>query len=174
MVSVLHRTRHRSWVPSYDDNRLPVYSERRESSAYIVCYVDDLLSVEEKSVVRSVKQRPAKLYPVPVLQTCAELLGSEIILGKGVDILSQQALIAKSTAKSGMAAAEAANCLNLVGHVLHKKIKTASIGERSVKKHLSSRNILEWLLYTATRTRPDIATAVSMLAQYYDHPPTPH
>ena len=137
-------------------------------------YVDDLLVIGDSQTVKEVKQSLGKLCTVTDLGVCKFFLGIKLNRGPEGLHLSQRAYIERLIKAASMEKAKACLTPLPLAHCLYQERKPTTAEDRLLMRNKPYRELLGTLLYLATRTRPDIATAVSMLGKFQADPGPSH
>ena len=137
---------------------------------YLVVYVDDLLIFGSKENVSSVKKTLADLFTVTDLGECKYFLGIKIDRSPNGLFLSQRAYTERLINAAGMTDAKPKRTPLPLAHKLYEKPMPTTDADKLTMRGKPYREILGALLYLSTRTRPDIATAVSLLGKFQADP----
>ena len=138
--------------------------------AYIIVYVDDLLIFGSEQIVSDVKDMLSKLFTVTGLGPCKYFLGIKIDRMKDGIFLSQRAYIERLVKAAGMEKAHPKKTPLPLGHRLYETPIPTTDADKHFMRDKPYHEILGALIYLSTRTRPDIATAVSMLGKFQADP----
>lgn len=141
---------------------------------YIIAYVDDLLVFGPDSAVADVKSELVKLFTVTDLGECNHFLGIKVERKQNGVFLSQKAYTERIIEKAGMANSKPVKAPLTLGHPLYDQRVPLNEKEADEMSGVPYRAVLGALLYLSTRTRPDIATAVSLLGKFQAEPNPKH
>lgn len=141
---------------------------------YIVAYVDDLLIFGAKSAVQWAKSSLRSKFVTTELGPCTHYLGVRVERTKTDIHLSQESFIKRVIDLAGLSDAKPCPTPLPMSHCLYEKQQDVTDEEQAQMERVPYRAVLGSLLYLATRTRPDIATAVSMLAKFQSSPSMRH
>ena len=147
---------------------------KKTETVHLLVYVDDLLMVGTETAVSRVKQELARRFTTSDLGECTHFLGIKVERRTNGLFLSQKAYAERIVEKAGMEDAKVANTPLPLSHPLYEERTGTSDAEREFMRRAPYRQLLGSLLFLATRTRPDIATAVSMLAKFQSDPSIKH
>ena len=114
------------------------------------------------------------IFTVTNLGKCSHYLGVKIEYRSDGIFLSQSAYIRKIIATAKLTTAKASKTPLPMSHPIYEKIVKQTKKEEKEMDNKLFRNVLGALLYLCTRTRPDIATAVSMLSKFQSNPSPQH
>ena len=121
-----------------------------------------------------VKQRISGIFKTTDLGTCTHFIGMKIEhLPDGL-FLSQRPFAEKIIELAGMKNAKSIKSPLPLSHPLYKEKTTPTKDEIDAMTGIPYREVLGSLLFLATRTRPDLATAVSMLGKFQQAPKVEH
>lgn len=137
---------------------------------YIVAYVDDLLVLGAHTTVESAKESIGKLLSVSDLGACSFFLGVKMEKRPEGLFLSQSAYATRILDAAKMSDCKPTSTPLPLAHPLYRERKPATDDERRDMSSVPYRSVLGSLIYLSTRTRPDIATAVSLLGKYQADP----
>lgn len=141
---------------------------------YLLVYVDDILVVGDGETVQDVKQRLSGIFSVTDLGACTYFIGMKVDRTEQGIFLSQRPFAEKIVELSGMSKAKPTDAPLTLSHPLYKEKRDLSKDEVAAMKNVPYRQVLGSLLFLATRTRPDLSTAVSMLGKYQQAPMVEH
>lgn len=142
--------------------------------AFIIVYVDDLLLVGPKKIVAELKTKLKELFEITDLGRCSYFLGIKVdYLPRGI-FLSQKSYAESILLASNMDSAKFARSPLPMSHPLYEAKRSLTTVEKQFMENVPYRSLLGKLLFLGTRTRPDIATAVSMLAKFQSAPAPEH
>ena len=141
---------------------------------YLLVYVDDILVVGDRAAVQGVKKRLSSLFKTTDLGTCTHFVGMKIERRPSGLFLSQRPFAEKIIELAGMTNAKPTHGPLPLSHPLYEEKKTRSPMDEEAMSNLPYREVLGSLLFLATRTRPDLATVVSMLGKYQEAPLVEH
>lgn len=108
------------------------------------------------------------------LGACTNYLGIRVERTESGMFLSQEAFARKVVEMAGMQNAKPTPAPLPLSHALYEKPGEQTNEDRELMNKVPYSSTLGSLLYLATRTRPDIATAVSMLAKFQSNPARAH
>ena len=137
-------------------------------------YVDDILVVGVRTAVQGVKKRLSSLFNTTDLGTCTHFVGMKVERRPSGLFLSQRPFAEKIVELAGMTNAKPTHAPLPLSHPLYAEKKTPSPMDEEAMRNFPYREVLGSLLFLATRTRPDLATAVSMLGKYQEAPMVEH
>ena len=149
-------------------------STRRGPPVYLLVYVDDILVVGDGAAIQDVKERLSSLFTVTDLGACTHFLGIKIERSAKGMFLSQKPFAEKIVELAGMTNAKPAKYPLPLSHPLYDEKTTPSEENLTAMQGIPFREVLGSLLFLATRTRPDLATAVSMLGKFQQEPLVKH
>lgn len=129
-------------------------------------YVDDLQLVCLKSAVRKAKQQFSQVFIDPELGCCTQSLKIKIVHVHDGIFLSQKSMARHIVQSAGMESAKPVRSPPPLFPHFNDKRFPLSDKEGEDMVNVSYNTIQGQLLFLATRTRPDLATVVSMLAEY--------
>lgn len=141
---------------------------------YVVVYVDDLLIIGTSPTVEKFKKAIARSYTVSDLGNATYYLGVKIERDRTGIFLSQQALAEKIVRLAGLSECKPTMAPLPMSHPLYETPAQANDTDEFYMRTVPYREVLGALLYISTRTRPDIATAVSLLGKYQAAPCIEH
>lgn len=151
-----------------------LFSRLSPLPVHIVVYVDDLLIIGSSAVVSDVKKQLSKLLTVTDLGACSYFLGINISKGPRGLFLSQSAYSVRLVESSGMAQCKPVKSPLPLAHPLYDERRKLTESEVKEMVNKPYRSILGALLYLSTRSRPDLAVAVSLLGKYQSEPGPEH
>ena len=137
---------------------------------YVLVYVEDLLIVGTPSGVALVKVELAKKFTTTYLGPCTHFLGISVDRSEKGVFLSQKPFTDNLIEFAGLTTFNPTPTPLPLSHCLYEKTSEPTADDSEEMSNMPYRSVLCSLLYLATRSRPDIATAVSMLAKYQDKP----
>lgn len=140
----------------------------------LLAYVDDLLLFGEEKVVIAVKQKLKKIFSMEDLGTCCFYLGVKINHTTDGLFLGQPSFIEKIIRDAHMVNAKPTKTPLPFGHVIYDERVELTDQESIEMENVPYRSVFGSLLFLATRTRPDIAAAVSMLGRFLENPAPKH
>lgn len=144
------------------------------SPVYVIVYVDDLLIIGPSRDVVTVKSRLSGLFTVTDLGPCSYFLGIDIRRGPSGLFLSQSAYSERLVKAASMMDCKPVRSPLPLSHPLYEERTPLSDKESSEMQSKPYRSLLGALLYLSTRTRPDLAVAVSLLGKYQAEPGLDH
>ena len=134
---------------------------------YLLVYFDDILVAGDRAAVQGVKKRLSSLFSTSDLGTCTHFVGMKIERRPAGLFLSQRPFGEKIVDLAGMTNAKPTHAPLPLSHPLYEENKTPTEKDLKAMRDIPYREVLGSLLFLATRTRPDLSTAVSMLGQYH-------
>ena len=141
---------------------------------YLLVYVDDILVVGDRAAVKGVKKRLSSLFKTTDLGTCTHFIGMKMERRPDGIFLSQRPFSEKIVELAGMSNAKPTKSPLPLSHLLYEEKKKPSPKDITMMRDVPYRQVLGSLLFLATRTRPDLATAVSMLGKFQENPLVEH
>ena len=141
---------------------------------YVVVYVDDVLIIGPPQAVRETKESFKKLFTVTDLGKCKYFLGMKLDYRSDGLLLSQEGFAYRLLESANMVTCKPTRTPLPLAHPLYEQRCPTSDAEKLEMQDKPFRNLLGKLLYLANRTRPDLATAVSLLAKYQSDPGPSH
>lgn len=151
-----------------------LFKTKGSESVFVLVYVDDLLVVGSKTAVTKVKAQLARHFTTTDLGPCCHFLGIAVDRSDNGIFLSQRPFTERIVELAGLTNAKPTPTPLLLSHPLYEKEDPLTDVDEAEMRHVPYRPVLGSLLYLATRTRPDIATAVSMLAKFQEAPAVRH
>ena len=145
-----------------------------ERPVYLLVYVDDIMVVGDARNVQTVKALLASMFTTTDLGLCTHFLGIKLERRPFGLFLTQRPYIEKIINLAGMQNASAADAPLPLSHPLYQVMEKRSESERTAIEHVPYRQVLGSLLFLSTRTRPDLATSVSMLGKFQAEPTIRH
>ncbi len=154
----------------YSDAGIFICRHSDGTFAIIVAYVDDVLFVgPNQSFIKSKKQLFMNKWECRDLDDCKEFLRMRVqCKGRSIHI-DQCSYLDKVVERFGMTNAKYARIPLPTGYM-----PTPNEGEVNPQMHTLFQQIIGSLLYIMLRTRPDIAFAVTKLAQFAANPSKEH
>ena len=147
----------------------------RGSVVILLVYVDDLGMFGDQKLILRVKQDIKRYFTITDLGKLSHFLGVAINEQKGGSLtLSQRPLIEKFLRHANMLTCKPAASPLPMSHVLYEKRVPVTAEEEDEMQLVPYSSILGTLLHLSTRTRPDLATAVSMLGMFQSSPAPRH
>lgn len=143
-----------------------------KNQAYVVAYAYYLLVDGTESIVEKMKRMLSKGFVTYDLGACVHYLGIKIDRSNENVFLSQSTYASQIMEIAGITSAKAVKSPLPISHALYEAKREFSDQEREEMKNVPYRTILGSLLYLATRTRPNLCTAVLILAKYQEDPGT--
>lgn len=137
---------------------------------YIVAYVDDLLVIGDKTSVKKAKNLISRHVNVTDIGPCSHFLGIKIDRRDDGLFLSQGAYTRRVLDMAKMADCKPTGTPLPLAHPLYREQAASTPSQRQEMSTVPYRQVLGSLIYLSTRTRPDIATAVSMLGKFQADP----
>lgn len=143
----------------FDSDECVFVSFRKGHTVYILIYVDDILVLcADEKIIVEIKDEIGKNFQIRDLGTIRKFLGVDFkIYHEGI-FMTQETYTRQVLSRFGMDAS------NLV----HTPMEKGYQMERTEEKIISANNykeVIGCLLYLSTRTRPDIDSAVGILAR---------
>lgn len=120
------------------------------------------------------KERLQEVFKITDLGTCRFYLGVKISQTADGVFLGQPAFIDKIIQDAHMTTAKPTKTPLPLGHVLYDEQEPMTKEETLEMSKVPYRSVFGSVLFLATRTRPDIAAAVSMLGRYLESPAPKH
>lgn len=135
----------------------------RTDPIYVFAYVDDLLIVGARKAVDKRKKALSIVLTVTELGACHYFLGMSITRQTNGMIISQYAYSERIIASAGIL-----DCMPVETPLplVHKLSRERGMVRKTIRVEVTAvryRTILGSLIYLSTRTRPEIATDVSLL-----------
>ena len=146
----------------------------KTDAVHLLVYVDDLLIVGTADAVAQVKEELARKYTTSDLGECTQFLGIKVERRPDGLFLSQKAYAERIVEKAGMEDAKPASTPLPMAHPLYEPRTETTEADRKFMERAPYRELLGSLLFLATRTRPDLMAAVSMLAKFQADPGIKH
>lgn len=143
-------------------------------SVYLLVYVDDLMIVGGAAEVWDVKRKLSTVFSTTDLGECNHFLGIKIYRQSSGLFLTQRPYAQKIIELVGMKSAKSTEAPLPLSHPLYDKLTPSDQVVSAAMVAVPYRQILGTLLFLSTRTRPDLATAVSMLGKYQSDPAPQH
>lgn len=140
----------------------------------LVVYVDDVLLFGKDEDIESVARKLKKIFTVTDLGRCSHFLGIKVDFRQDGVFLSQSAYVQKIVEAANMSSAKPSKYPLPIGHPLYEKVVDLTETEATEMESIPFRKVLGALLFLSTRTRPDISTAVSMIAKFQSKPAIKH
>lgn len=134
--------------------------------SFVLVYVIDLLSLGIGPAVKYTKTELSMLFTVIDLNECKNFLEIKINSTPNGTYLTKSPCTNQLMQQTGMKNAKPIKTTLPLSHHLYDKVQPVSEEESTAMSKLLYREVLSFLLYLLTRTRPDIATAVSMLSKF--------
>lgn len=147
------------------------FGKVNNDDTWVVAYVDDLLVISSKqSTIDCVKRHLLDVFQLKDLGRATEFVGIAIHrdVDRGIMYLNQRTSIRRFIAKFGMENAKP------VSTPMEKDVVTLLRQDSEPAQSVPYREVIGSLMYFATCTRPDIAYAVSTLAQFCEAPTKTH
>ena len=142
----------------------------RRGTVWLLLYVDDIVVIgSEEKDVSHVKTELKTHLDVKDLGTLRSFLGVLFVRDEYGAWLSQMPYISQVLEKFGMS-----NCKPVTTPMCEGALKDMSNGDHSLSDKSSYQELLGCRLFIATRTRPDITPAVSILCRYTSKPNQVH
>lgn len=129
----------------------------------LLAYVDDLALFGNLELIQFVKEKLKKAFNITDLGASQQFLGVTIQEEKDNISLSQIPLIQKLLTATNMTTCKPTRSPLPLSHILYEARKELNTDEFSNMEMVPYRQVLGSLLYLSTQTRPEPATAVSML-----------
>lgn len=142
--------------------------------AHILVYVDDIVIVGSEKPFLHAKKVICNLFTVTDLGECSYVLGLKIERTVKGLFLSQKAYTERVIDLAGMAKAKPCKTPLPLLHCLYEVRKSPTADETNFMRDRPYRAVLGCLIYLSTRTRPNIATAVSLLGKFQEEPAPRH
>ena len=114
------------------------------------------------------------MFTTTDLGACTHFIGMKIERLPNGLFLSQRPFAEKIIALAGMKNAKPTKTPLPLSHPLYKEKITPTRQDTDAMRNIPYREVLGSLLFLATRTRPDLATAVSMLGKFQQAPLVEH
>ena len=137
---------------------------------YVLVYVDDLLIVGTPRGVARVNSELAMQFTTTNLGPCTHFLGIAVDRSDKGIFLSQKPFTDNLIEFAGLKTAKPTPTPLPLSHCLYEKTEEPTSEDSDEMRNVPYRSVLGSLLYLATRSLPDIATAVSMLAKFQEKP----
>lgn len=141
---------------------------------YVLVYEDDLLIVGTSNGVARVKTELAKQFSTTYLGPCTHFLGIAFDRSDEGIFMSQKGFTNNLVAFAGLAYAKPTPTPLPLSHCLYEKTEETTDEDSDEMRNVPYRSVLGSLLYLATKTRPDLATTVSMLSKFQEMPSLRH
>lgn len=132
--------------------------------------MDDLLFVRKDTIVARVKGQLSKLLTVSDLGMCKHFVEMRLINGPNGILYSQSAFTELILASAKKSDSKPVGTPLPLCHTLYGERASASEVDRRQMATVPYRKFLGSLIYLSTRTRPDIATADSILGKFQADP----
>lgn len=145
-----------------------------DESIIILVYVDDILIMGQQSRINDVISRLRQLFVITDLGKPSHFLGIKLEFRSDGIFLSQPAYIKKVIEMANLTESKPTKYPLPMSHPLYESIIVPSKEDAAKLNGIPFRSVLGALLYLATRTRPDISTAVSMIAKFQSCPTPTH
>ena len=120
------------------------------------------------------KKRLSSLLSTTDLGTCTHFVGMKIERRPAGLFLSQRPFAENIVYLAGMTNAKPTHTPLPLPHPLYEEKKTPTEKDLKAMRDILYREVLGSLLFLATRTRPELSTAVSMLGKYQQAPMIEH
>lgn len=133
------------------------------ASALVIVYVDDILIAGDEGTVSAIKSHLTKRFEATDSGAISFFLGIAFERTQTTTSMSQKAYIERLAHNFGVTQAKPAHTPLPAGHSLHAASKELEDNGRY-------RTLMGGLLFLSTRTRPDVAYAVSILTQRQQKP----
>ena len=143
-------------------------------SIVILVYVDDILIMGNDTDIEEMVVKLRKLFEITDLGRPSHFLGVKMEFRAEGIFLSQSAYIQKIVQMANLVEAKPTKYPLPMAHPLYDEAVEPSPEDISKMENIPFRKVLGALLYLSTRTRPDIATAVSMIAKFQSKPTLTH
>ena len=147
---------------------------RSTDPVFILAYVDDILIIGSRKAVSIVVRQLEKEFTVTNLGKCSHYLGVKFEKRPDGIFMSQSSYIKRIIESAHMTTAKPSKHPLPMSHPLYDELIELTDKEEEEMKNIPFRKALGALLFLSTRTRPDITTAVSMLAKYQSKPSMQH
>ena len=136
----------------------------------LLAYVDDLALFGEEKLICWVKDQLKAVYKITDLGPLTHFLGVSICEDHGEILMSQKPLLEKLRDETGMRNCKPTRSPLPLSHILYEARSEPAETESEQMKFIPYNSTLGSLLFLSTRTRPDIAAAVSMLGKFASQP----
>lgn len=136
----------------------------------LLVYVDDVLLFGLGEDVERVSKRLSEIFTVTDLGRCSHFLGVKVDYRNDGVFMSQSAYVHKIIETANMSNAKFTKNPLPLSHTLYEEVIDVSPSEAAEMEEIPFRKVLGALLFLSTRTRPDISTAVSMIAKFQSNP----
>lgn len=146
----------------------------KKATVFLPFYVYDLLIIVCSHAVKNIKRKLRTLFEVMGLGQCSYFLGIRLQHTKTGIFLSQSAYAERVIETASISTSRPTSTPLPLSHSLYDEEMPPSPIERFEMQKVPYREVLGCLLYLVTRTRPDIATAVYLLAKYQSDPSPQH
>lgn len=141
---------------------------------YIVAHMDDLFVIGNKVETDSTKKLLASKFITTELGPCSFYLGIGITRSSGGLLFLQAAFVSKVVSLVNLQDAKPAPTPLSMSQCLYEERNDVTEEERTQIEAVLYSAVLGYLLFLATRTRPDTATAVLMLSKFQSSPMPRH
>jgi len=140
----------------------------------MLVYVDDILLIGDENQLEMVISKLEELFTITNLGRPRYFLGVKIEFRTDGIFLSQSSYTQKIIEMANMCDAKPTLYPLPLSHPLYEEVKDLSTNDTQAMKMVPFRKVLGALLFLSTRTRPDISTAVSMIAKFQSNPSPSH
>ena len=147
-----------------------LYMLLSSDSIVLLIYVDDVLVMGSDDAIDQLVRKLSTVFDITDLGRPTHFLGIKFEFREDGVFLSQSAYIDKIIDISNMTTAKPIQHPLPLSHTLYEKITDPTPEEQATMETVPFRKVLGSLLYLSTRTRPDISTAVSMIAKFQSKP----
>lgn len=151
-----------------------MFTRGGESLCYVIVYVDDLMIIRSERVFAQVKKDLARLFTVTDLVKCSYFLGIKIYRTDSGMHIAQEVYGRQVVQRLPFAHCKPNRSPLPLAHPLYEERQTLQDFEKTEMQDMPFRSVLGVRLYLATRTRPDLATAVSLLDKFQADPGPQH
>ena len=147
---------------------------RGNEKVLLLAYVDDLALFGDLNSIKWVKAKLKEKFKITDLGACNHFLGVSIHENSQSVMLTQKALIEKLLSDCKMNECKPSPTPLPLSHVLYEPRLELSEMQASEMQGVPYKEVLGSLLYLSTRTRPELATVVSMLGKFASSPAMRH
>ena len=153
------------------------YKKTNKGCCFISLYVDDLvITGGDNGQIREIKNALSLEFEMKDLGPISTCLGMEITRDqvKGTTQLTQKTYTKKILLQFGMQNSIPCDTPMITGFKLTKEMSPITPQQKLEMSSIPYRCAVGSLLYLSLHTRPDIASAVSIVAKYAENPGLPH
>ena len=137
-----------------------------KDNVILLVYVDDVLLFGMDEDIERISKRLSEIFTVTDLGRCTHFLGVKVEYRDDGVFMSQSAYVQKIIEYANMSNAKHTKYPLPLSHPLYEEVSDLSPAETVEMEGIPFRKVLGALLFLSTRTRPDISTAISMIAKF--------